>query len=342
MSAENEPTAITTVDGLTGPQRAAVLLMVLDKDSARKLLSYLSVREVEDIGHAVGQIDTVEPDVVEKIVSEFVKDLARSSMIPKTGRDFAITVLPDLVGGERGQKVGGTLRRAFSTEFQEFCAANPPRTLATLLRDEHPQTQAVALLMMGPETAASVLGAYDDDTRFDVSLRMARLDGVPATIADDIEAALREALDSKSGDRWQVKGIDKTARVLGRLNKGDVEPLLEKISDTDPELSDVLRRRMITFADLQVLDDRSVQALLKQVDRQTLLVALRGAEPTMRELFLRNMSSRAASDLREEIELMAPLPKSQVVLAQEEIVQVVQKLAEEGVVRLYIGGDELV
>jgi flagellar motor switch protein FliG len=339
---DNEPAAITSVDDLTGPQRAAILLMVLDKESARKLLQHLTVREVEDIGRAVGQIDTVEPDVVEKIVQSFVRDLARSSMMPKTGREFALGVLPELVGGERGTKVGGTLRRAFSTEFQEFCAGQPPRTLATLLKDEHPQTQAVALLMMGPETAAAVLRTYDENTRFDLSMRMARLDGVPAAIADDIEAALREALDADASERWQLPGVDKTARVLGRLEKDDAEPLLGRISEADPDLSDVLRRRMITFKDLTVLDDRSVQALLKQVDRQTLLVALRGAEAPMRELFLRNMSSRAAADLREEIELMSPLPKAQVTLAQEEIVQVVQKLAAEGVVRLYLGGDELV
>ena len=99
---------------------------------------------------------------------------------------------------------------------------------------------------------------------------------------------------------------------------------------------------MVSFKDLTVLDDRSVQALLKQIDRQVLLVALRGADGPMRELFLKNMSSRAASDLREEIELMAPLPRSQVSVAQEEIVQLVQKLAAEGVVRLYLGGDEMV
>src|SRR5262249_56708147 len=128
---------------------------------------------------------------------------------------------------------------------------------------------------------------------------------------------------------------------LGGLERDEPERLLGRISEADLDLSDVLRRRMITFKDLIVLDDRSVQALLKQVDRQTLIVALRGGETQMRELFLRNMSSRAGADLREEIELMAPLPKSQVVLAQEEIVQVVQKLAAEGVVRLYLGGDEL-
>jgi flagellar motor switch protein FliG len=317
----DEAIEITSHEQLSGTQRAAVLLMVLDKDSARQVLSHLSVREVEDIGRAIAEIDTVEPTVVETVVGEFVKDLAKSSMMPKTGREFALGVLPALVGGARGDKVGGVLRRAFSNEFQELCASHPSKTLATLLRDEHPQTQAVALLMMGAETAASVLQHYDESMRFELSMRMARLEGVPAAIADDVERALREALDAQSAERFAFEGVDKTARVLGRLGKDDQEPLLGLISDADPDLSDVLRRRMITFDDLTVLDARSVQSLLKHIERQTLIIALRGAEPPLRDLFLK---------------------KSQVLLAQEEIVQIVQRLTSEGVVQMYTGGDELV
>lgn len=339
---EVEAPPISRVEDLSGPQRAAVLLMVLDRDAAKKVLDHMSTREVEDMGRAVAQIGTVEPEVVEKLIGEFVRDLHKASMVPKSGRDFALGVLPGLVGGPRGEKVGGKLRRAFSTDFEEYCATHPPKTLAALLRDEHPQTQAVAMLMMGPETAAKVMDQLGEEERFDLSMRMARLDGVPGAIADDVERAVRGALDEQSADRWQVVGIDKTAQVLGKLSKPASEPLLDKISDADPELSDVLRRRMVTFKDLTVLDDRSIQSLLKQIDRQVLLVALRGADPSMREMFLRNMSSRAAADLREEIELMAPLPRSQVNVAQEEIVQLVQKLAAEGIVRLHLGGDELV
>ncbi|MEZ4239380.1 MAG: flagellar motor switch protein FliG [Myxococcota bacterium] len=338
----DEGNVIKDPKDLSGAQRAAVLLMVLDRESAKKVLAHLSTREVEDIGRAVAEIDTVEPEVVEVLIGEFVRDLAKGTMVRKSGKDFALGVLPDLVGGERGIKVGGSLRRAFSSEFQEYCATHPPRTLAALLRDEHPQTRAVALLMMGPETGARVMGEFDEDEQFDLSMRMAKIEGVPGAIADDIESSIRSALDEQSADRWQVQGVERTAKVLGRLDRDDTEELLDKITDADPELSDVLRRRMVSFKDLTVLDDRSVQALLKQIDRQVLLVALRGADGPMRELFLKNMSSRAASDLREEIELMAPLPRSQVSVAQEEIVQLVQKLAAEGVVRLYLGGDELV
>ena len=327
---------------LSGSQRSAILLMYLSRDTARKVLQHLSVREVEDIGRAMVELPAVEPNVVEVVVRDFVRSLSRSKVVPSSGKDFALGVYPDLIGGERGRRVGGTLRREYSTDFQDFCAKHSPRTIAALLQDEHAQTRAVALLMMGTDTAAKVLAEITEDERLDLSIRMAKIEGVPVSIADDIERAIRDALDETNTDRWKVAGVDRAAQVLGRLPPSTNEPLLGRIGESDPDLSSVLRRRMVTFKDLGNLDDRSIQTLLKSVERQTLIVALRGTDEAMRAIFLRNMSSRAASDLAEEIELMAPLPKSQVVLAQEEMVQIVQKLSAEGVLRLYTGGDELV
>lgn len=331
-----------TVGSLTGPQRSAILLMYLSRDTAKKVLQHMSNRELEEIGRAMVELPTVEPQVVETVVRDFVRALARSKVVPSSGKDFALGVFPELVGGERGKRVGGALRREYSTEFQDFCAKHSPRTIAALLQDEHPQTRAVALLMMGTETAARVLAELSDEERLDLSMRMARVEGVPASVADDIERAIRDALDESNTDRWTVTGVDRAAQVLGRLPPTTNEPLLTQIGESDPDLSSVLRRRMVTFKDLGNLDDRSIQTVLKSVERQTLIVALRGADQAMREIFLRNMSSRAAADLAEEIELLAPQPKAEVVRAQEELVQIVQKLAAEGVVRLYTGGEELV
>ncbi len=327
---------------LTGVQRAAVLLMYLDRPVARKVLQHLSMREVEEIGTAMVHLDAVERPVIEAVVSEFVRDFARMAMVPKSGRAFAFEVLPELVGGARGQRVGGLLRRQYSTEFQEYCASHPPRTLAALLRDEHPQTRAVALLLVGPATAAKILVELSEEERLDASIRMARLEGIPSAVADDVEAAIRQALDEEGADRWQVAGIDRAAQTLGQLARPVNEPILGQISESDPALSDVLRRRMVRFEDLSTMDDRSIQALLRAVERPVLLAALRGADEAQRALFLRNMSSRAADDLREELEIMSPLPRSQVNTAQEEIVQVVLKLAEDGTVQLATGADEMV
>lgn len=332
--------ALPSLQSLSGAQRAAILVMYLDRPVARQMLEHLDTREIEEIGRAMADVEYVEPELVEQVVGEFVRDLWKGSMVPRTGRDFALDILPDLVDEKRRMKVHSNLRRSISTDFQDYISSRPARTIAALLQDEHPQTQAVALLMMGADNAARVLAELDEQDQYDLSVRMARIDGVPSDLADDVEASVRGALEAQGSERWIVQGVDRTAQVLGRLGRPVNEPLLDKIADEDRGLSDTLRRRMVTFKEIAGIDDRGIQSLLKAVDRQTLLVALRGAEPPAREAFLKNMSQRAAADLREEIELMGPTPKSQISLAQEEIVQVALRLSEEGNLRLNVGGGD--
>jgi flagellar motor switch protein FliG len=145
-------------------------------------------------------------------------------------------------------------------------------------------------------------------------------------------------------DRYAVEGIDRTAQMLGRLGKTVSEPLLARLAKTDKELSETLRRRMVVFEDLTVLDFRAVQALLREVDRGDLLLALKGATDEMREIFFANLSKRAASDLREELDIMGPTPRSQVMRAQENIVETALRLHDEGVIFLPVGAeaDEMV
>lgn len=338
---EGKP-ADSAAKAFTGPQRSAILLMYLTRDTAKKILQHMSNRELEEIGRAMVALPPVEPEVVEVVVREFINSMARSKVVPSSGKDFALGVFPELVGGERGKRVGGALRREYSTDFQDFCAKQSPRTIAALLQDEHPQTRAVALLLMGTDNAARVLGELTYEDQVELSMRMARVEGIPASVADDIEHAILAALDESNTDRWKVPGVDRAAELLGRLPASTNEPLLDQIGETDPDLSSVLRRRMVTFKDLANMDDRSIQMVLKSVERATLVIALRGADQAMRDIFLRNLSSRAAADLAEELQLLSPQPKAEVVRAQEELVQLVRKLAADGLVRLYTGGEELV
>jgi flagellar motor switch protein FliG len=253
-------------------------------------------------------------------------------------------VLPDLVDEDRRDRVTGTLKRELSTEFEDYLATKPAPAIAALLKDEHPQTQSVALMMMGTENAARVLFHMDEQEQYELALRMAKLSQIPGELADDVETSMREALEDEGMDRWTIKGMDRTAQVLGRLGKNLTEPLLAKLAKFDKDLSETLRRRMVIFPDLSVLDFRGVQALLREVDRGDLLLALKGADDAMKELFFSNLSKRAAQDLAEEIEIMGRTPKSQVDRAQENMVETALRLHDEGVLFLPIGAeaDEMV
>lgn len=335
-------TTIQRVEDLSGAQRAAVLLMYLDDAAARSLMQHLSEGELHGIGVAIAEVDSVAPEAVESVVADFIRDMHGASMMSHTGREYALDVLPGLVDEPRRRTVERSIRRLVSTAFEEYIRSRPARTVATILLDEHPQVQAVALLLMGPDNAAEVLACFDEQDQFEVSLRMADFDTIPGDLADDVESALRAALEDQGSGRWQVKGVEQTAQTLGRLGRERQEPLIERISERDAELSETLRRRMVVFSDLRTLDQRAVQAILKAIDRQTLLLGLRGADATMREVFFGNMGKRAGQDLREELEYMRPVPRSQLETAQERIVQAALDLQEDGVIELYGASEDLV
>ena len=332
--------AVETPVELNGTQRAALLLMYLERDIAKKLLEQMSTEEVRQVGLSMAEVEDVTPETIEGIVADFVKDLYRMSMLPKTGRQFALRVLPSLVDDNRRERVAGALRRRLSTDFEEYIRAKSPRAVAALLSDEHAQTRAVALLLMGPTNAARVMAFLDEEEQADSALRMARIKNVPGELADDVENALRESLEDDGADRWSVQGVDRAAQTLGRMGKKANEPLLVKLATADRDLSETLRRRMVVFDDLSGLDRRAVQAMLKEIDKQDLLMALKGAEVGMQELFLENLSSRAAADIREELEIMGPTPKSVVTKAQENIVEIALRLNEEGLIYLPMGDED--
>ncbi|MED5370486.1 MAG: FliG C-terminal domain-containing protein [Myxococcota bacterium] len=325
---------------LTGTQRAAVLLMFLNRDVSGVILEHLKADEIRDIGLAMADMDDVPSEVVERVVADFVRDLHRTTLFPRTGRAFALGVLPSLVPEDRRTRVEAALKRNLSRDFEEYIATRAPEAVAAILSDEHPQTRAVALMLMGTDNAASVLKCMDEEERLDSTLRMARLRTVPGELADDVERALRVALEDDGADRWVVEGIDRTAQVLGRLGSEINEEVLDRLEDDDDELADILRKRMVVFDDLQDLDRRGVQAILKEIEKQDLLLALKGASPEMRDLFLGNLSSRAAADLEEELEIMGPTPKKALREAQENIVEVAMRLAEEGTIYLAALGEE--
>ncbi len=327
---------------LTGPQRSAVLVMYLQASAARQLLSHLSTEELAEIARAMTEVDDVDVDVVEAIVGEFVRDLTRSSSVTHTGRDYALGVLPTLLSDHARAAVIDPLRREIDPRFNSLVASRPATTVAALLRDEHPQTRAIAMLLMNTENVSRILSEFGDDERYDLSVRMARLERLPSELVDEVETHVREMLTSPGTAPWAVSGMDRAAQALGRLGRPFQDPVMSRMADEESELSQTIRRRMLVFDDLQGLSDKSIQALLKAVERARLIIALRGGDLAIRERFFKNMSSRASEDLREELELLGPTPRAEIDAAQEEIVQTAVRLAAEGALRLPSSSDDMV
>lgn len=330
------PAAKANLPELSGVQKAAILVMYLDRDAARALLRNLSDDEVKRVGVAISQLRKIDEAIIEQVVSDFVDQLRNVCVLPTTGPDFARKVLPGLVDEDRRERVATAMRHRVDNDFERFIRGCPAHAVASVLAEEHPQVRAVALLRMGTENAARVLSCLPEEDQSDLTIRMTQAERVSGELAEDVELALRAALADME-DPLPLGGVETTARILGRMSKEKNATVLGNVRATKEELADDLQRRMVSFEDLERLDNRAIQAVLRVVERPDLVLALKGAEPSLRERFLANLSSRAAQDLVEEIEIGGRVRRSLVKEAQDRVVAAARQLAEEGAIFLDLG-----
>ncbi len=320
-------------------QRAAILVMYLDREAARAVLRHLSDDEVKRLGKAIAEIGDVDEEIVEEVIGSFVQQFQAVNVLPSTGQDFARRVLPELLDEERRGRITAAVRRSDPGGFETFIRDRPTRAIAAALADEHPQVRAVALLRMGAENAARVLACLSDEEQADLTIRMARAERVSPELAEDIEAALRVTV-ADIEDPVALGGIEGAARILGRMSAERNAAVLGEVRNHSDSLADDLIRKMVRFEDLERLDGRGVQALLRTIESADLLLALKGSTPSLRDHFLANLSQRAAADVREELELGVRTRRSLVRDAQDRIVAAARKLSSEGVIFLDSGGGE--
>lgn len=333
------PVPTPTAPALSGLEKAAILVMYLERDTARQVLRKLSDEEVKKLGMAIAVVQHVPDQVIEGVVSDFIMSLQSVALVPYTGRDFAQSVLPELVDEDRRHVVACAIRRRVGGEFEEFVKTRSPAAVASVLREEHPQVQAVALLRMGPENASRVLQSLGDEAQYDLTIRMAGAERVSGELADDVEDTIRRSLEDQD-DPLPIGGAQTTARILGRMPREKNQAVIVRLRDEGNELSDRLQRLMVVFDDLVCLDDRGIQAVLRVVERGDLVLALKGANPELRGRFLKNLSSRAAADLADEMDVLGTPRKSQLRTAQENVTAAAQRLHDEGVLVLATSGED--
>jgi len=313
--------------------------MFLHPRVAAGLLTRLTAGEVTQIGIAAKRLEQLSPELLDQVTSAFVRDLSDISHMPHSGKDFALNQLKELIEPERRNAVHEPIRRELDNGFQEFISTCLPSAVAILLQDEHPQAAATALLMMGRENAAQVMKLMLDREQYEYARRMASIQSIDGQTARDVEASLRDGLGRGMVARLEIQGVDQTARILCRMGRAAYEPLLARIASKDKSLAEAIRKRMVRFEDLQVLDRRGIQALLKETDGGDLVLALRGAEAQILQRFLSNMSKRRAEDLVEEIQIGGAVPRRRIEEAREGMVQTAMRLHDEGMLFFPIGAE---
>jgi flagellar motor switch protein FliG len=331
---------------LSGSQRAAIVIAQLDEPRATKVLRSMSEIDVLEIMGAMVALPALEPEDVKRVLRDFNSQAEHFLQVSQGGVDVARKLLHDRLGGERAEEVLGDLVEERESQPLAFLHRIDVRQVGNLVSEEHPQTIAVILAHLPPESSAQLLAEMEEETRVDIVRRLATMGRIsPVAIrhmADVLEQKAAALLRSGSSAASAVGGMTPTIAILNLTDRSTEKQILARLEQDDPALAESIRNQMFVFDDLISLDDRSLQLILRHVVPKDLAVALKSGGEEIRDRFIRNMSERAAEDLKDEIEALGPTRVSQVEAAQSAIVKVVRDLEAAGEIVLARGDDEYV
>ena len=319
---------------LTGVQRAAVVLLSLGEQQAAEVLKHMSAKEVQKLGVAMTSVGNVSRDSVARVFDDFVDVLAQPGL--GSGADeYVRAVLVQALGEDRASSLIDRILLGRNTSGLDTLKWMEPRAIAELVRNEHPQIIAIVIAHIDPDQAAEVLKCLPERARSDVLLRIATLDGIPPHALNELNDVMaRQFAGSQNLKSSSVGGIKVAANILNFMDGGQDEVILGAIGDVDGELGVRIRDLMFVFDNLGEIDDRAMQSVLRDVPSDKLAIALRGADPKVKDKITSNMSQRAAEILVEDMEARGPVRLAEVEAAQKEILAIVRKMAESGEIQL--------
>ncbi len=320
---------------LTGYDKAAVLLMMLGEEAASEILKGLDPRDLRQLGGLIVKTSDVPQETADSVITEFIEQLATGSNMRLEGRDFAHKVLTRVLGRDQAQRVLENLAEPEATGFDALKWLDP-KSIAGILAVEHPQTIALILTHLPADEAGKIVAHLADALRTDVILRIATLEEIPPGVMQEVSEVLEHQLSRLEGTGRKVRGAKLVADILNQLNPTVEQPLMTTLTERNPELAEQVRQLRFVFDDLGRVDDRAMQEILKEVNKEQLAVALKAAREDVKQKIFKNLSERAAQILQEDIETRGPVRLSEVEKSQQEILKVAMRLAEEG--KITIGG----
>ena len=320
---------------------SAIFLMSLGEAEAAEVFKHLSPKEVQKLGETIARTRSVPRDRVEAVVSKFTEAAGRQSLLVNDTNDYVKAVLRRALGDDKASLLIDRILQGGDISGIESLKWMDPLSVAELLRNEHPQIVAAILVHLDFEQSASVLKQLTERQRNEVLLRVATLEGIQPTALKDLNEVLYKVL--AGGDKIRktsLGGVKAAAEIINFLGANIEGTVIESIRGHDPDLAQKIMDKMFVFDDLLSLDDKGIQVVLKETASDSLIVALKGAAPELKEKILANMSSRAAESLREDLESRGPMRLSEVEAQQKEILKTVRRLSEEGQIVLSGGGDD--
>lgn len=324
-----------------GAQAGAILLLALGEDCAAQVFKHLSPKEVQRLGERMARLTTVSDVQFDDVLKRFEGTVeTQRSLVSDTGA-YVSNVLKMALGEDKAGLLIDRIVQGRDVSGIESLKWMDAGAIAELIRNEHPQIVASILVHLDRDQASGVLAAFDERLRNDVVLRIATLDGIQPNALKELNEVLSKVLAGGERVRKAPLGGPKTAaEILNYLGSAIESSVLGSIREGDADLAQKIEEQMFVFSDLLKLDKKAIQLMLREVANDTLVVALKGAEPELREMILSNMSSRAAEALRDDLESKGPVRVSDVEAQQKEILKLVRRLADEGQIVLGGAGDE--
>lgn len=328
---------------LTSMERSAALIMSLDEDSAAEVFKFLSAQEIQRLSATMTNMPQVTQEQMAKTLEEFHADSEQFSAVNLLSTDHIRSVLVKALGQERASSL---LEDIYESSGQnngiETLNLMEPPLVAEMIRDEHPQIIATIMVHLERHQASQILEHFSDTLRNDVLLRIATFSGVQPAALQELTEVLSNMLSGQNLKRSKMGGIRTAAEILNLMPGQQEEQVLEAVRNHDESLAQQIIDEMFVFENLVGLEDRSIQLLLKEIDNETLVTALKGSPEAIIQKFLQNMSQRAAEMLRDDMETRGPVRVSQVEAEQKSILQTVRRLADSGEIVINSGGEDYV
>ena len=329
---------------LTGRQKAAIFLVAIGSDVSSEVMKHLREDEVETLTFEIARLDAIDADFKEQVLEEFQELMQAQNFITSGGIDYARELLEKSLGSQKAIDIINRLTSSLQVRPFDFIRRTDPAHLLNFVQQEYPQTIALILAYLEPQKAATILQNLPNEIQPEVSKRLATMDRTSPDVLREVERVLEKKLSTLSSEDYTAAGgVDSIVEILNLVDRSSEKAIIETLEEDDPELAEEIKKRMFVFEDIVMLDDRAIQKVLREVDQQELAKALKAVDTEVQDKIFRNMSKRAASMLKEDMEFMGPVRLKDVEESQQKIVSVIRRLEDSGeIVIARSGDDELV
>ena len=334
----------TAKKGLTGKEKAATLLIALGPEYSSDIFKHLKEEEIEELTLEIASIKAVSTEEKEQIMDEFYQICLAQNYIAEGGIGYAREILEKALGSQKALDIINKLTASLQVRPFEFVRKTDPSQLLNFIQKEHPQTIALILAYLSAQQSSQILSGLPPEKQVDVARRIATMDRTTPDVIKEVENILIKNLSSLvTEDFTSAGGIQTIVDILNSVDRGTERHIIETLDIEDAELAEEIKKRMFVFEDILMLDGRSVQRFLHEVDNNVLGVALKGATEEVSKLIFANMSKRLSEMIKEDIEFMGPVRLKDVEEAQQKIVNVIRRLEDAGeIIIARSGGDEII